>query len=88
MVVCTFSLKQQVITLFIIKTQLTCSVPAPAKDSSGQGESKAVVSPSSYLCQRNACQGLEGMWEQLARLSFTQTELTTGVLAPGKQLAI
>lgn len=82
------SLEPAVYTLFIIETQLSSFVLSPTKHSSGQGESKAVVSSSCYLCQRNSCQRLERLREQLAGLPFPQTELATGVLAPREQLAI
>lgn len=74
--------------LFIIETQLSSSVLSPTKHSSGQGERKAVISTSGYLCQRNSRQRLQRMREQLTGLSFTQSKLATGVLAPREQLAI
>lgn len=83
-----FLLQQLIITLFVIETQLSGFVFAPTKHGARQGESEAVVSPSGYLRQGNSCQRLEGMREQLARLSFPETELTAGVLAPREQLAI
>lgn len=88
------SLKQQLLsmqlifTLFVIETQLSSFVLAPAEYSSGQGESKAVVSPGGYLCQRNARQRLEGVREQLAGLPLPESELPAGVLAPREQLTI
>lgn len=75
-------------TLFVIETQLTSFILAPAKHSSRQREGEAVVSPRRYLCERNPCQRLEGLREQLAGLSFPQTELAVGVLTPREQLAI
>lgn len=81
-------LTQQKPTLNIIKTQLSSFVLAPSKHSSGQRESKAVVPACGDLCQRNACQRLEGLGEQLAGLSLPQAELPAGVLTPREQLAI
>lgn len=89
MIICKcVSLELAVYTLFIIETQLSSFVLAPTKHSSGQGESKAVVSSSCYLCQRNSCQRLDWLRKQLAGLPFPQTELAAGVLAPCEQLAI
>lgn len=47
-----------------------------------------MVAACGDLCQRNPCQRLEGLGEQLAGLSLPQSELTTGVLTPREQLTI
>lgn len=79
---------QLIVTLFVVETQLSSFVLAPAEYSSGQGESEAVVSPGRYLRQRNPRQRLEGMREQLAGLPLPEAELAAGVLAPREQLTI
>lgn len=82
------SIRLVIHTLFIVETQLPSFVLAPAKHSPRQREGEAVVSSCRYLGQRNPCQGLERLRQQLAGLPFAQTQLAVGVLPPREQLTI
>lgn len=77
------------ISIFVVaESKLTTVVPAPGKHSARERQSEAVRSTRGDLSQRNPGERVHTLGTGLGENTLPQTQLSMGVLAPGKQATV